>query len=95
MVLKQEIDTALVKLYADLGQAKELETLLESKSFSGDVQSCQAWLHSRNLHHAKALLLLQDGKRSEALSLWCQMISGEVQDPNFRGISFFAQVLRK
>ncbi|KAK3925412.1 Transforming growth factor-beta receptor-associated protein 1 [Frankliniella fusca] len=89
-----EIDTALLKLYAELGQNKDLESLLESASFSGDVQSCLAWLKDRGLHHARALLLLQKGNRSEALSLWCQMISGELFDSNFKGISFFADVLK-
>ncbi|XP_052131326.1 transforming growth factor-beta receptor-associated protein 1 [Frankliniella occidentalis] len=90
-----EIDTALLKLYAELGQSKELETLLESQLFNGDFQSCLAGLKDRGLHHAQALLLLNHGKRSEALSLWCQMISGELNDSNFKGIIFFAQVLKK
>lgn len=89
-----EIDTALLKLYAELGQSKELESLLESPFFSGDFQSCLAWLKDRRLHHAQALLLLRNGKRAEALSLWCQMISGELNDPNFKGVTFFAQVLK-
>ena len=84
-----------MKLYADLKQCKELELLLESNNFSGDFNSCNAWLKNKNLPHARALLLLREAKISEALSLWCQMISGEVVDSNFKGVSFFAQVLKK
>lgn len=91
----QEIDTALVKLYAELGQNKELEALLASNSFKGNFQCCNLWLNSKNLHHARALLMLQSGKQSEALSLWCQMISGEVTDSNFKGVTYFAQMLKK
>ncbi|KAJ1521054.1 hypothetical protein ONE63_002762 [Megalurothrips usitatus] len=90
-----EIDSALLKLYAELVQNKDLEALLESNSFGGDFQGCQAWLKTKNLHHARALLLLQEGKRAEALSLWCQMISGELVDNHFQGVSYFAQVLKK
>ncbi|XP_034243766.1 transforming growth factor-beta receptor-associated protein 1-like [Thrips palmi] len=89
-----EIDTALVKLYAELGQNKELEALLESNRFKGDFQCCNSWLKSKSLHHARALLMLQNGKQSEALSLWCQLISGEVLDSNFKGVSYFAQILK-
>lgn len=90
-----EIDTALVKLYGELGQIKELEALLESNRFKGDFQSCNSWLKTKNHHHARALLMLQDGRQSEALSLWCQMVSGEVKDSNFEGVSYFAQILKK
>ena len=70
----QELDTALLKLYAELNSL-ELESLIVS--FQGNASDCENWLAKYGHHHAMALLYQCKGSHDQALSIWARWGGGE------------------
>ena len=89
----QEIDTALLKLYAET-DSSELTALIASEP-ACDMQDCSTWLEKYKRYHAQALLYKYQGDNDKALSVWIKIASGELKDDIFPGIEFIAEFLAK
>lgn len=89
--VQEEIDTALVKLYAECNHPK-LEELVSNDNavFSEEAFS---WLTQWKRYHALALYhrYLQQEKLS--LEIWHKLANGEIEDSNFPGLSFVVDYL--
>ncbi len=64
----QEIDTALLKLYAETN-SPELVSFIVSSS-ACDVEDCEGWLQKYGHHHALALLYKYRADNDKALAIW-------------------------
>ncbi|GIY25978.1 transforming growth factor-beta receptor-associated protein 1 [Caerostris darwini] len=91
---KIEIDTALLKLYAEMDYTTLLQFL------SGTDIGCQPKegvevLHRFQRYHALALFHLKLGENDSALGIWSKIISGEFSDPFYPGLTHFIEFLSK
>ena len=91
--MSQEIDTALLKLYAET-DSSELIALIASEP-ACDMQDCSTWLEKHKRYHAQALLYKYHGDSDKALSIWIKIGDGELQDEIFPGIEFIVEFLAK
>ncbi|KAK6191375.1 hypothetical protein SNE40_003084 [Patella caerulea] len=89
--LKQEIDVALLKLYAENNSA-ELIPLLVSDT-SCELADCVEYLERYQRHHALALLHKYHGENEKALHIWTRLVNGEIQDKSFQGLEFVVEFL--
>ena len=64
----QEVNTALLKLYADSCSPK-MWTLIKSDT-NCDIEDCARWLEKSHQHHALALLQHYHGYDDRALAVW-------------------------
>ncbi|XP_066927421.1 transforming growth factor-beta receptor-associated protein 1 homolog [Clytia hemisphaerica] len=88
---KEEIDTTLLKLYAECNHANLSDLITNQNSiFPAEALT---WLTQCKRHHALALFhsYLQQHKKS--LDIWHKLMKGELTDDKFPGISFVAQFL--
>ncbi|XP_053384249.1 transforming growth factor-beta receptor-associated protein 1-like [Mercenaria mercenaria] len=89
--LKQEIDVALLKLYAERN-SPELVPLVEEDS-GCELKDCVEWLEKYNRHHALALLYKYHGDNDKALNIWTRLVNGDIQDQLFPGFEFVVNFL--
>ncbi|KAL4225569.1 transforming growth factor [Mactra antiquata] len=88
---KQEIDVALLKLYAE-NNSPELLPLVEEDS-GCDLKDCVEWLEKYKRYHPLALLYRYHGETDKALNIWTRLVNGEIQDELFPGFSFVVDIL--
>lgn len=88
---KQEIDEALLKLYAEINSA-ELLPLIEVDS-GCDLKDCVEWLERYGRHHALALLYRYHGENDKALNIWSRLVNGDIKDDFFPGFEFVVNFL--
>jgi len=87
---RMEVDTALLKLYAEMS-SPELESVIVS--FTGDAEDCESYLAKYGHHHAMALLYRFKARHEQALAIWSRLLAGEAHDDAFPGIKFVVEVL--
>nr|XP_005307047.1 transforming growth factor-beta receptor-associated protein 1 [Chrysemys picta bellii]XP_042710441.1 transforming growth factor-beta receptor-associated protein 1 [Chrysemys picta bellii]XP_042710449.1 transforming growth factor-beta receptor-associated protein 1 [Chrysemys picta bellii]XP_042710456.1 transforming growth factor-beta receptor-associated protein 1 [Chrysemys picta bellii] len=75
---KEDIDTALLKLYAEANHESLLD-LLVSENFCLLTDSA-AWLEKHKKYFALGLLYHYNGQDAAALQLWVKIVNGDVQD---------------
>lgn len=75
---REDVDTALLKLYAEQDHDSLLD-LLASENFCV-VADCAPWLEKYHKYFALGLLYHYHGQDSAALQLWIRVADGEVQD---------------
>ena len=71
MYVLQEVDTVLLKLYAE-GCSPELEAHVTAATC--EVSDCVKWLEEYDRHHALALLYRHHGDNDKALQVWTQLV---------------------
>ncbi|XP_034613929.1 transforming growth factor-beta receptor-associated protein 1 [Trachemys scripta elegans] len=75
---KEDIDTALLKLYAEANHESLLD-LLVSENFCLLTDSA-AWLEKHKKYFALGLLYHYNGQDAAALQFWVKIVNGDVQD---------------
>lgn len=75
---REDVDTALLKLYAELDHDSLLD-LLASENFCV-VTDCAPWLEKYHKYFALGLLYHYHGQDSAAIQLWIRVADGELQD---------------
>ncbi|KAH1186873.1 transforming growth factor-beta receptor-associated protein 1 [Mauremys mutica] len=75
---KEDIDTALLKLYAEANHESLLD-LLVSENFCLLTDSA-AWLEKHTKYFALGLLYHYNGQDAAALQLWVKIVNGDVHD---------------
>lgn len=88
---KQEIDIALLKLYAETN-SPELLTLVAVDT-GCDLHDCVEWLTKYQRFHALAILYKYHGEYDKALSVWTRLVDDGVKDEAFPGLPFIVEVL--
>ncbi|KAJ9595158.1 hypothetical protein L9F63_013516, partial [Diploptera punctata] len=88
----QEVDTALLKLYAEVN-APELEAFIAAGEITVDVRDCCDWLEKNKCFHSLALLHRHSRDNDKALKVWAKIITGEYEDESFHGLEFFVECL--
>lgn len=91
---KQEIDAALLQLYAD-GQSSNLYKLLRRSDCQCQLDPCETMLQSRKKYYALGLLFQLHQMESKALDVWIQIESEELTDSDFPGLSLIIDTLLK
>ena len=89
----QEVDTALLLLYAELAPSKLLA--LASTSCDVHVDDVDSTLRRHQRHHALALVHLQQRDVSTALETWQQIVDGQLQDSTFPGLQHVIDVITR
>ncbi|XP_077199703.1 transforming growth factor-beta receptor-associated protein 1 isoform X2 [Paroedura picta] len=75
---KEDVDTALLKLYAEANHESLLD-LLASENFCILTDSA-AWLEKHKKYFALGLLYHSNGQDAAALQLWVKIANGDIQD---------------
>ncbi|KAM9171258.1 transforming growth factor-beta receptor-associated protein 1 isoform 1-T2 [Pangshura tecta] len=75
---KEDIDTALLKLYAEANHESLLD-LLVSENFCLLTDSA-AWLEKHKKYFALGLLYHYNGQDAAALQLWVKIVNGDIHD---------------
>ncbi|XP_015670729.1 transforming growth factor-beta receptor-associated protein 1 [Protobothrops mucrosquamatus] len=75
---KEDIDTALLKLYAESNHESLLDLLVSENSCL--LADSAAWLEKHKKFFALGLLYHSNGQDAAALQLWIQIVNGEIQD---------------
>ncbi|XP_062982292.1 transforming growth factor-beta receptor-associated protein 1 isoform X2 [Elgaria multicarinata webbii] len=75
---KEDIDTALLKLYAESNHESLLD-LLVTENFCLLPDSA-AWLEKHKKYFALGLLYHSNGQDAAALQLWIKIVNGDIQD---------------
>ena len=75
-LLYQEIDTALLKLYAE-NNSPDLVSFIVSSS-ACDMEDCDAWLQKYGHHHAMALLHKYRGDNDKAIAVWIRSVKAHM-----------------
>ncbi|KAH3886109.1 transforming growth factor-beta receptor-associated protein 1-like [Dreissena polymorpha] len=88
---KQEIDVALLKLYAEIN-SPELLPLIEVDS-GCDLKDCAEWLENYERHHSLAMLCKYHGDNDKALNIWSRLVNGDIKDDLFPGFEFVVNFL--
>jgi len=88
---KEEVDTALMKLYTEIN-SPSLRDLLSSEN-SCTVADTVTWLQKCERHHALALFYCHHNQPAQALGVWKRIIHQEVKDPNFPGMEYVVNFL--
>ncbi|KAJ8299668.1 hypothetical protein KUTeg_023728 [Tegillarca granosa] len=88
---KQEIDIALLKLYAEVN-SPELIPLIAVDT-GCDLKDCVDWLEKYNRYHALALLYKYHSENDKALHIWTRLVNGEIKDEAFPGLQFVIEYL--
>ncbi|XP_013380315.1 transforming growth factor-beta receptor-associated protein 1 [Lingula anatina] len=89
--LKTEIDTALLKLYAE-NNSPNLVFLLASEC-ACEFSDCVQCLEMHQRQYALGLLYRYHGDHEKALQIWTRIASGELKDGQFPGIDFIIEFL--
>ncbi|XP_052801707.1 transforming growth factor-beta receptor-associated protein 1-like [Mya arenaria] len=88
---KQEVDVALLKLYAEIN-SPELLPLIEVDS-GCNLKDCAECLEKYDRHHALAMLCKYHGDNDKALNIWSRLVNGEIKDDLFPGFEFVVNFL--
>ncbi|KAI0227374.1 Transforming growth factor-beta receptor-associated protein 1 [Lamellibrachia satsuma] len=88
-----EVDTALLKLYAETGSSQLLN--LVSSDNACDITECVACLEKHARHHALALWYSHRGNHEMGLRIWSRIVDGEYTDASFPGLMFIRDVLAR
>ncbi|XP_064600183.1 transforming growth factor-beta receptor-associated protein 1-like [Liolophura sinensis] len=91
MGFKQEIDGALLKLYAEVN-SPELIPLIAIDS-GCDLKDCTEVLEQYHRYHALGLLYKFHGENDKALHTWSRLVNGEIEDESFPGFEFVVEFL--
>eukprot|EP00057_Strongylocentrotus_purpuratus_P012789 XP_011667263.1 PREDICTED: transforming growth factor-beta receptor-associated protein 1 [Strongylocentrotus purpuratus] len=91
--MKLEVDTALLKLYAESNPTK-LITLI-STEHSCDPEDSREYLQGFSRHHALALLHRYQGDSEQAMVLWARLADGDATDETFPGLGFVIDFLSR
>ncbi|XP_029460709.1 transforming growth factor-beta receptor-associated protein 1 [Rhinatrema bivittatum] len=75
---REDIDTALLKLYAEAGHESLLDLLASENACI--VADSAAWLEKHKKYFALGLLYHYHGQDAAALQLWAQIVNGDLQD---------------
>nr|XP_054757088.1 transforming growth factor-beta receptor-associated protein 1-like [Lytechinus pictus] len=89
--MKLEVDTALMKLYAESNPSK-LITLISSEN-SVDPEDSGDYLHRFGRHHALALLHKYQGDSEQAMVIWSRLVDGDIADETFPGLGYVIDFL--
>ncbi|XP_070566294.1 transforming growth factor-beta receptor-associated protein 1-like isoform X2 [Ptychodera flava] len=88
---KEEVDTALLKLYAEIN-APELVELISSDN--GCVfENCIETLNKYGRYFALGLLYKYHGDFEKALQIWTEIVDGKREDTSFPGLEFVVDFL--
>lgn len=90
----QELDTALVKLYAESNR-DDLTAFILAGDVRCDTRDCLQWLEKLGCFNAMALLYRQSKNYELALDYWAKLAAGELLDDSFHGLEFFVECLAK
>ncbi|GAB6022054.1 transforming growth factor, beta receptor associated protein 1 [Chamberlinius hualienensis] len=94
---KQDIEVILLKLYAEMGHQALNQLVVNCHSTLEEEQTAREvvdWLTKYERHHALALFLKHKQRNDQsALEIWSQLITGQIVDGDFPGITFFLQQL--
>uniref|UniRef100_K1R712 Nuclear pore complex protein Nup153 n=1 Tax=Magallana gigas TaxID=29159 RepID=K1R712_MAGGI len=88
---KQEIDVALLKLYAELN-TEGLIPLISNDS-GCDLNDCVEWLEKYKRFHALGLLYRLHSDHDKALGIWQKLANGDITDESFPGLPFLIDYL--
>lgn len=90
---KIEIDTALMKLYAECNHTKLSELLsIQNEIF---VEEALSWLTQFKRFHCLALYYCYLNQPIKSLELWHKLVDKEIMDATFPGINFVVNYLCK
>ncbi|CAB3383602.1 Hypothetical predicted protein [Cloeon dipterum] len=87
-----ELDTALVKLYAESNK-DNLAAFILAGDVQCDIKDCLHWLERLECFNAVALLHKQSKNSELALEFWARLAREELHDDSFQGLNFFAECL--
>ncbi|CAL4122719.1 unnamed protein product, partial [Meganyctiphanes norvegica] len=92
IVHRLEMDTAIIKLYAEQ-QPEELLAFLESGDIVCALDECVSWLEKYNRYTAVAKLYRVLGSLDKSLSVLSRLVRDEVKDEYFGGLSDLVDVV--
>lgn len=94
LCLLQEIEVALLKLYAEM-DSPDLNDLIESSIADVALPDCFSSLEQFGRHHALALLHNKAGEPDKALHIWSRILAGDIDDRAFPGTDFVIKYLSR
>jgi hypothetical protein len=68
---------------------------LQKDEIMCDFEDCQNILEVNNRHHALAELRFKMGHIGEAMTIWADLLKGNIKDDGFPGLAFFVDKLKK
>ncbi|KAA0713196.1 Transforming growth factor-beta receptor-associated protein 1 -like protein [Triplophysa tibetana] len=75
---REDVDTALLKLYAETGHDSLLDLLASDNACL--LTDCAPWLEKHLKYFALGLLYHYNGQDSAALQMWVKIVKGDLQD---------------
>ncbi|KAL6456082.1 hypothetical protein MHYP_G00359330 [Metynnis hypsauchen] len=75
---REDVDTALLKLYAEIGHESLLDLLASDNACL--LADSAPWLEKHNRYFALGLLYHYNGQDSSALQMWVRVVNGDLQD---------------
>ncbi|XP_022096424.1 transforming growth factor-beta receptor-associated protein 1-like [Acanthaster planci] len=90
---REEVDTALLKLYAERDPEK-LISLVSSENTCSSKDALEV-LQRYGRHHALALLHRYHLDNEKALNIWARLCDGEIKDESFPGLEFVVDFLSR
>ncbi|XP_033638658.1 transforming growth factor-beta receptor-associated protein 1-like [Asterias rubens] len=90
---REEIDTALLKLYAE-SSPELLKTLVSSEN-TCSLHDAAEILQKHGRHHALGLLYRYHIDNEKALLVWARICDGELKDDTFPGLDFVVEFLSR
>ncbi|XP_069493019.1 transforming growth factor-beta receptor-associated protein 1 isoform X2 [Ambystoma mexicanum] len=75
---KEDVDTALLKLYAEANHDSLLDLLVSENSCI--LTDCATWLEKHRKYYALGLLYRCNSQDAAALQLWVKIVDGDLQD---------------
>ena len=91
----QDIDTALIKLYAKSDPARLNTYLVTCPDLRFEANDCAESLEGLGRHHAVGLLRQREGRHEAALEVWAELVKGETTDDSFPGLEFFVKAIMR
>lgn len=76
---REDVDTALLKLYAEAGHASLLDLLVTENACL--LADSAAWLEKHQRYFALGLLYHHNNQDAAAVQLWVNIVNGEIDDP--------------
>ncbi|XP_072162816.1 transforming growth factor-beta receptor-associated protein 1-like [Diadema setosum] len=89
--IKGEVDTALLKLYAE-ADPDQLIALISGEN-ACDAEDSYETLSKFGRHHALALLHRYHGDNEQAMAIWARLVDGDIVDNTFPGKDFVIDFL--
>ncbi|XP_068709576.1 transforming growth factor-beta receptor-associated protein 1-like isoform X2 [Montipora foliosa] len=91
MDYREEVDTALVKLYSEMN-SPSLQDFVSNEN-SCTFQDTITWLQKYERHHSLALFYCYHNQLTQAIAVWKRIIQGEIRDLNFLGMEYVVKFL--